>query len=93
MLTIHDLMAVTDSSDSMVFCGEELNYGENVWKMYGFLRQFIKPMWPVNDEMETSHVAYIVDDMIMNLNIILADYEHMLDYSGGNLYIVESLTD
>lgn len=93
MLTIHDLMAVTDSSDSMVFCGEELSYGENVWKMYGFLRQFIKPMWPVNDEMETSHVAYIVDDMIMNLNVILADYEHMLDYSGGNLYIVESLTD
>ena len=93
MLTINDLMAVTDSSDSMVFCGEELNYGENVWKMYGFLRQFIKPMWPVSDEMETSHVAYIVDDMIMNLNIILADYEYMLDYSGGNLYIVESLTD
>jgi hypothetical protein len=50
-------------------------------------------MWPVSDEMETSHVAYIVDDMIGNLNVMLEEYGLMMDYSGGNLYLVESLTD
>ena len=90
MMSIQDLISASDAPNPMVFCGEELNYGENVWKMYGFLRQFIKPMWPVSDAMDTQHVAYIVDDMIMNLNIMLSEHEHRLDYSGGNLYIVES---
>ena len=93
MMNIHDLISASDAPNPMVFCGEELNYGENVWKMYGFLRQFVKPMWPVNDAMDTQHVAYIVDDMIVNLNIILDEYRLMLDYSGGNLYLVESLAD
>jgi hypothetical protein len=93
MMSIEQLVSASDAPNPMVFCGEELNYGENVWKMYGFLRQFIKPMWPVSDEMETSHVAFIVDDMIGNLNVMLEDYGLMMDYSGGNLYLVESLMD
>jgi hypothetical protein len=87
MMTIQDLMTV---DESMVFCGEELNYGENVWKMYGFLRQFVKPMWPVNDTMDTQHVAYIVDDMILNLNNILSEHKHRLEYAGGNIYVFEA---
>jgi hypothetical protein len=87
MMTIQDLMAV---DESMVFCGEELNYGENIWKMYGFLRQFVKPMWPVNDTMDTQHVAYIVDDMILNLNNILSEHKHRLEYAGGNIYVFEA---
>ena len=89
MMSIEQLVSASDAPNPMVFCGEELNYGENVWKMYAFLRQFIKPMWPVNDEMETSHVAFIVDDMIGNLNVMLEEYDHLLDYSGGNLYVIE----
>lgn len=87
MMNIQDLITV---DDSMVFCGEELSYGENVWKMYGFLRQFVKPMWPVTDEMETSHVAYIVDDMILNLNNVLSEHKHRIEYSGGNIYVLEA---
>ena len=47
-------------------------------------------MWPVNDMMETSHVAYIVDDMILNLNNVLSEHKHRVEYVGGNIYVLEA---
>jgi hypothetical protein len=87
MMTIEDLIY---AELSLVFDGEQLNYKESVWKMYGFLRQFTKPMWPVNDLMETQHVAFIVDDMIANLNLQLKKHNLVMEYSGGNLYVSDS---
>jgi len=84
MMTIQDLI---NSNDTLVFNGEQLNYNESIWKMYGFLRQFTKPMWPVNDMMETQHVAFIVDDMIANLNRELGEHNLVMEYSGGNIYV------
>lgn len=92
MMNFQDLVSMSDAPNPLVFCGEELGYDENVWKMYAFLRQFTKPMWPVNDQMASSHVAFIVDDMIANVNNLLDEYGLRMDYSGGNLYLVESLT-
>ena len=86
------LLDLYDPQNEMVFCGEELGYDEGVWKMYTFLRQYVKPMWPVNDMMVSSQVAFIVDDMVSNINFMLESVKLRMDYSGGNLYLVKSLT-
>ena len=86
------LLDLYDPQNEMVFCGEELGYNEGVWKMYAFLRPYIKPVWPVNDAMPISQVAFIVDGMLSEINILLQHATMRMDYSGGNLYLVKSLT-
>lgn len=90
MMTLEELLALSNSEIVEVFTGEDLGYDEGNWSMFAFLKQFVKPMWPVSDLMDSKHLAYIVDDMVGTLNYKLEAHGLSMTYNSGNLYLVKS---
>lgn len=92
--SIKDLAFSYRSQPTLCVMGENLPRGRYLWKLYGFLSQFViaKNKIADTDTDISLSVAYVVDEMLYDINKELENYSLQLVESGGNLYLQSSIS-